>query len=123
MPLTTRHWLAADAHCRALPGSTQDIKWEEHWVWSVGEKMYAIFGREPQHNDRLTLPVDPERFLEWTERPGIVPAPYLARHKWVQVGAEATLSQAQLNEMLSAAHARILAKLPARLRREIEASA
>lgn len=123
MALSARHWIAADQFCRSLPGSTQDVKWEEHWVWSVGGKMYAIFGREPQRNDRVTLPVDPEHFLEITEQPGIIPAPYLARHKWIQIGSGAPLTQQQLNGYLEQGYRRILGKLPARLRREIEAMA
>ena len=33
----------------------------------------------------MSFKVEDERFLELTDRPGIIPAPYLARAKWIYV--------------------------------------
>ena len=71
------------AICRALPGVTEDIKWDDDLVFSVGGKMFVVVMLEPPH--RISFKCDPETFAELVERDGIIPAPYLARAMWVSV--------------------------------------
>ncbi|HEY5800857.1 MAG TPA: MmcQ/YjbR family DNA-binding protein [Burkholderiaceae bacterium] len=107
----------AKAVCRALPGSTEDIKWGADLVFSVGGKMYACMGADAK--DGISFKVDDERFLELTDRPGIIPAPYLARVKWVKVETAKAVSAGELEALLRRSHALVLAKLPKKLQREI----
>jgi predicted DNA-binding protein (MmcQ/YjbR family) len=102
--------------CRSLPGATEDIKWGADRVFSVGGKMFAAMAENQP--DGLSFKVDDERFLELTDRPGIIPAPYLARVKWVRAGAGA-LDDAELAALLRRSHALVLAKLPKKLQKEI----
>lgn len=69
--------------CLALPGATEDIKWDDDLVFSVGGKMFCVAMLEPPH--RLSFKCDDEAFAELVERDGIIPAPYLARAKWVSL--------------------------------------
>ncbi|MGB9148848.1 MAG: MmcQ/YjbR family DNA-binding protein, partial [Burkholderiales bacterium] len=57
--------------------------------------------------------------LELTDRKGIIPAPYLARAKWVAVVEDKALSQAEAKELLRTAHKLIVRKLPKYLQQEI----
>ena len=69
--------------CLALPAVTEDVKWDDDLVFSVGGKMFCVAMLEPPH--RLSFKCDAEQFVELVEREGIIPAPYLARAKWVSV--------------------------------------
>lgn len=107
---------SAIALCRALPGTTEDIKWGADRVFSVGGKMFAALAADAP--DGISFKADDDRFLELTDRPGIVPAPYLARVKWVRVQAGA-LGDAELAALLRRSHELVLAKLPKRVQKEI----
>ena len=109
---------AAKALCRTFPGSTEDIKWGADTVFSVGLKMFACTGSAVPA-EGISFKVDDERFLELTDRPGIVPAPYLARMKWVRVTSEDALDDGEMAALLRRAHSLIFARLSKKLQREI----
>lgn len=112
---------AAKDVCRSFPGCTEDIKWEHMLVFSVGERMFAATDAEAP--ERFSLKVDDDRFLDLTDRPGVMPAPYLARHKWIRVGPEAAMDDAELAALLRRAYELAFAKLTRKLQREIGAAA
>ncbi len=112
----------AKEFCMALPGATQGIKWGDNLVFSVGEKMFAVMHDDAQARS-ISFKVDDDRFLELTDRDGIIPAPYLARAKWVQVEDLARLPDAEAKELLKRAHRLVFAKLTKKLQREIEGAA
>ena len=106
------------AICLALPGVTEDVKWGDDLVFSVGGKMFAAMDLDPPHS--LAFKCAPEMFHELVERDGIVPAPCLARAMWVQeqeLGV--ALDRTELEPLLRAAYALVAAKLP-RSRRPAE---
>jgi predicted DNA-binding protein (MmcQ/YjbR family) len=112
----------AKEYCRTLPGATEDIKWECNLVFSVGDKMFAAMDA----NDKakaISFKVDDERFLELTDREGIVPAPYLARARWVMVQDLAKLPDGEAKALLKRSHELVFAKLTKKLQREIEGAA
>ena len=109
---------AAKALCRTFPGCTEDIKWGCVAVFSVGAKMFAVSRFEAPANG-ISFKVEDERFLELTDRPGIVPAPYLARAKWVYVEQASTLSDKEAAQLLRRSYEIIFAKLTKKLQREI----
>jgi predicted DNA-binding protein (MmcQ/YjbR family) len=102
-------------HCAALPGATRDIKWGADEVYSVGGKMFAVFGVENGKATGMSFKVDDDRFLELTDRPGIVPAPYLARAHWIALERADALPLAEARELVARSHALVLAKLPRKL--------
>ena len=104
--------------CRSLPGATEDIKWTDHLVFSIGGKMFAVADVD-EKSTSIRFKVDDDRFLELTDRPGIIPAPYLARVKWVQLSNPKALPLAELKALVSQSHALVLARLSKKLQREI----
>ena len=103
--------------CAALPGVTQDVKWGEDLVFSVGSKMFAV--TRTDGSNIFSFKVDDDRFLELTDRPGIIPAPYLARAKWVQITDPKALTNAEAIALLERSYQLIFAKLTKKLRQEI----
>lgn len=103
---------ALAAYCRTLPGTTEDVKWGADLVFSVAKKMYCVFSVEGGTLARLSFKVDDHRFLEFTDRPQFIPAPYMARAHWVSVVSQKGLSAAQLKAMIARSHELVVARLP-----------
>jgi predicted DNA-binding protein (MmcQ/YjbR family) len=103
------------------PGVTEDIKWGADLVYSVGGKMFAVTGAGAKDAGGVSFKVPDARFLELTGRPGIVPAPYLARARWVLVQRDARLAKAELAALIRGSYELVRAKLPLRVRRELGA--
>ena len=109
--------------CTTLPGATVDVKWGADECHCVGGRMFAVFPLARGRGSTVSFKCDPSRFLELTDVPGIVPAPYLARAHWVQVTAAGALTHAQARELVARSHALVLAKLTRRERDAIAATA
>ncbi len=102
--------------CRALPGTTEDIKWEKNLVFSVGKKMYAVFDTD---GDDFSFKVSEDAFSVLTQMPGVSPAPYLARHHWIAVEGPEVLPHDEVCDLLGESHRMVAAKLSSKLRREL----
>jgi predicted DNA-binding protein (MmcQ/YjbR family) len=108
--------------CRTLAGVSEDVKWGNDLVFSVGGKMFAAIDLEPPH--AIAFKCSDEIFGDLVERPGIIPAPYLARAKWVQeTEFGETLDLRELAELLRAAHGIVVSKLPKSRRPQAEGPA
>jgi predicted DNA-binding protein (MmcQ/YjbR family) len=83
--------------------------------------MFAVFLIERGKAKTASFKCDPERFLELTDQPGIVPAPYLARAHWVQLRDPKALTHAVAQELVSRSRALVLAKLPRRTQAAVSA--
>ena len=97
--------------CLSLPHTTEQVQWEDALVFKVAGKMYAVASLEPGGH-WLSLKCCQEEFAELIERPGIVPAPYLARAHWVALESENTLPRMELAQLLTRGHSIVLSKLP-----------
>ncbi len=100
--------------CRKLPGVTEDVKWEHDLVFSVGGKMFAVFGLPEL--EPIGFKVEPVLFPVLTQRPGCVPAPYLAKHSWINVATSDVLPRQELEELLRESHALVAQKLSKKAR-------
>ncbi|MCW3480933.1 MmcQ/YjbR family DNA-binding protein [Neisseriaceae bacterium JH1-16] len=105
------------AHALTLPGASHDIKWGVDVV-SVAGKMFCIVGEE-----RVNYKVGDDDFLALTDLPGVRPAPYLARARWVRVDDCAALDMAALKDGIAQSWQLVVAKLPKRTQRELGAIA
>ncbi|MBV8501503.1 MAG: MmcQ/YjbR family DNA-binding protein [Paucibacter sp.] len=103
-------------HAMSLPGATEDIKWGADWVASVGGKMFLVGGPEPGGWDGCSFKVEDHRFLELSGLPGLMPAPYAARHHWIRVKDIHALPLAELKGLVTQSHALVAAKLPKKTR-------
>jgi predicted DNA-binding protein (MmcQ/YjbR family) len=98
--------------CRKLPGTTQEVKWDDDLCFSVGEKMYCIVHLELPL--KASFKVDEVEFADLTDREKIIPAPYLARYKWVQVQSANALSKKEWERLLVQSYTLVKSKLPKR---------
>jgi predicted DNA-binding protein (MmcQ/YjbR family) len=106
--------------CLLFPGTTEQIQWGDDLLFKVGGKMFVVIPLEPARL-WLTLKADPEEFAELTERPGIVPAPYLARAKWISIESPDTLPQTEVAALLRKSYELVAAKLPLATQRALSA--
>lgn len=107
-----------DTLCGRWPGVMRDIKWDTRRVYSVDGKMFAMTAEDPGERPYLYVKVPDERFLELTDRSGIVPAPYLARAHWVMVAEPARFDTAELAALVLGSYALVRARLAKR--RQVE---
>ena len=120
MASRSHHFDAQRTLAASLPGATEDIKWGADLVFSIGGKMFCVFLLDEHgHAKTCSFKVDDERFLELTGLPGIEPAPYLARAKWVQLRPAHVLSGTDLDALIHRSHALVAAKLTKKLQREL----
>ena len=61
--------------CRSLPQATEDIKWDNDLVFSIGGKMFACF--DLNSDKKVSFKVSPPMFSALTTKEGIIPAPYI----------------------------------------------
>jgi predicted DNA-binding protein (MmcQ/YjbR family) len=102
-------------HCLSLPHTTEHVVWEDHLVFKVGGKMYAITSFEPSE-DWLAFKCTDDDFASLVEQPGIIPSPYLARAKWVSLQSENALRPDEVKRLLSQSYGLVFAKLPRKTR-------
>ena len=99
--------------CLALPGAREDYKWGGVRVFSVaGTKMFAL---QNLRGDSLAFKVDKDLFLGHVDRPGIGPAPYLARARWVSMAPPYPMGRDELCDVLQRSHQLVVRRLPKRL--------
>ena len=103
--------------CKALPEVTEDVKWGHNLCFSVGGKMFAAMDLNPPH--ALGFKCTPDAFAELVERPGIIPAPYLARARWVLVEKPGKLRANELGAFVRGSYELVRAKLTKTLQREL----
>ena len=109
-----------ESACRALPGATEEILWDNDRVFKVGGKMFYAADASDDPAGKFSFKVADERFLELTDQPGVVPAPYLARAKWVQIDPlSCKLSGQELEALVRSSYELVFAKLTKKLQRSI----
>lgn len=101
------------------PGVESGMKWDDDLVFTVAGKMFCVLCVQGPQAGRLSFKVDDARFLELTDRPGFVPAPYLARAHWVLVEAPERLPDGELDALLRRSYELVRAKLTKKTQREL----
>jgi predicted DNA-binding protein (MmcQ/YjbR family) len=101
--------------CLSFPGATEQIQWCDDLLFKVGGKMFAVTRLEPA-KVWLSLKANPENFAELTERPGVIPAPYLARAKWIALESQDALPDPEIAQLVRESYELVLAKLPRKSR-------
>jgi predicted DNA-binding protein (MmcQ/YjbR family) len=104
--------------CKKHKGVTEDIKWEDHLCFNIGGKMFLVTA--PDHVPvSVSFKVSEEEFEELSVKPGFMPAPYMARHKWVHLDDIKRLSKKQWEHYIRESYLLVAAKLPAKIKKEI----
>lgn len=99
------------------PGVEEDLKWGCDVVWSVAGKMFCVLPGDQRTG--ACFKVADDDFLAMTDRPGIVPAPYLARAKWVLLETAKAMPEAEQKAAIRESYELIRAKLPKKTQREL----
>jgi predicted DNA-binding protein (MmcQ/YjbR family) len=103
--------------CLSFPGVTEDIKWESDLCFSVGEKMFCAASADIDQG--ASFKVLDEEYRELIAREGIIPAPYLARAKWVYVLDFLWLSDTEWERYVRQSYELVKAKLPKKIRESL----
>ncbi|WP_029913859.1 MmcQ/YjbR family DNA-binding protein [Caulobacter sp. UNC358MFTsu5.1] len=105
---------AFHAAALALPAATMTVQWGADQVYKVGGKMFAVLGE-----GGFSFKASDVAFEVLTETGPGVPAPYMARAKWVRFYDLAAADEAEVADWLKTAHALIAAKLTRKARAEL----
>ncbi len=112
-------WLRT--YCLSFPHASEVVQWDS-LVFKVAGKIFAIAALEPASKYVLSIKCDPDKFPEMVERPGIAPAPYLARAQWIAFENEDAISHAELKELIRESYELVWAKLPKKTKEELTAT-
>jgi predicted DNA-binding protein (MmcQ/YjbR family) len=96
--------------CKQLPSVTEGIKWGNDLCFMVGEKMFCVVALDTPL--KVSFKVTDEEFDEMSTIKGIVPAPYVARHKWVLVENVSVLNKKSWEHYISQSYNLVRSKLP-----------
>jgi predicted DNA-binding protein (MmcQ/YjbR family) len=102
---------AVRKHCLSFPGATETVQWGSDLVFKIGGKMFAVCATEPA-KVCMSFKCSPDDFADLTERPRIIPAPYLARAQWVALESDDALPATEAKKFLRQAYDIVFAKLP-----------
>ena len=105
--------------CLAMPHATESVQWGNDLVMKIGGKMFAVMALDPS-SVWLSFKSTPEDFAELTERPGIIPAPYVARYHWVALEKKDALTTAQQKDHLRRSYELVLENLPKKARAKLK---
>jgi predicted DNA-binding protein (MmcQ/YjbR family) len=110
------------ALCRSLPHATEDVKWGNDLVFSVGAKMFAAFAKDGK-DATFGCKVPEEEFAAITSIEGITPAKYAARYHWISVEDPKVLPEKEAIALLRGSYALVKAGLSQKLQRAIDGDA
>jgi predicted DNA-binding protein (MmcQ/YjbR family) len=105
--------------CKALPAVTEDIKWGNDLVFSVGGKMFCVAGLN-QSPTTASFKVTDEQFDEMCDRPGFKPAPYVAKYKWVWLDDISKMNKAEWKKYIKQSYELVKEKLPAKIKKQLQ---
>jgi predicted DNA-binding protein (MmcQ/YjbR family) len=110
------------AYCLSLPQATEGIQWDNDLLFRIGGKIFAVASLEITPT-RLSFKCTSEKFDELIELEGIIPAPYMARNKWVTLERLDALSDAEIKSLVKNSYDMVFAKLPKKIRETLTGEA
>lgn len=109
-----------DSYCNAMTGTSHVVQWGGASVWKVGGKIFALCASvEEEGFARISFKCSDIAFEILPEQDGIIPAPYLARAKWVQLMDPDAMNDEDIKLHLDAAHAIVASRLTRKIRQEL----
>lgn len=119
---------AFNRFCSELTSTTKVIQWGGAHVWKVGGKIFAIASywgpntknaELPEEGSKISFKCSDFSYSILIEQEGIIPAPYLARAKWVQLEESDALNDDDVKSYITQAHTIISAKLTKKVQKEL----
>lgn len=105
-----------EAFVLGLPAATLVRQWRDDSVAKVGGKIFALLDRD---GGDIWFKASDMSFALLTELPGVRPAPYFARAKWVAVSPGGALDEDDVAAYVVAAHGIIAGKLSKKIRDQL----
>jgi predicted DNA-binding protein (MmcQ/YjbR family) len=104
-------------YCLSLPHATEDIQWGNDLLFRISGKIFAGISLEPPNS--LLFKCTPEKFEELIELEGIIPAPYMARNKWVMLERLDALRDSEIKSLIKDSYGMIFSKLTKKSQAEL----
>ena len=106
--------------CRRFPHATETRYGEpsNFLVYAVGGKKFAYFKTSHPEKWRFSIRVEPDRFIELTDVPGVKPARYRGRFHWITIVSVSSFPASYLTELVEWSYHRALASLSKARRRD-----
>ena len=108
---------AIQSFCLHLPHTTEGIKWGNDLCFMLSGKMYCVAALSGDFS--CSFKCTDEDFAKLTELSGIIPAPYMARNKWVNVQDSSALSREEWEFYIQNSYQLIRSKLPKKLQQSL----
>jgi predicted DNA-binding protein (MmcQ/YjbR family) len=105
--------------CKSLPAVTEDVKWGNDLVFSVGAKMFCVVGLSGTPTT-ASFKVTDEEFNEMSSRKWFKPAPYVAKYKWVFIEDSTKMSKAEWKQYLKQSYELVKEKLPVKVKKQLK---
>ena len=103
--------------CKRLPKVTEDVKWKNDLCFSVDGKMFCVASLAGHLT--VSFKVNNEEFDELTSTPDIIPAPYVARYKWVLVQKPSRLTRKEWEQYITESYTLVKNKLPKKTQKRL----
>lgn len=99
--------------CAKFPGAVSTLHGHPSNIltYAVGDKTYAYFKTSEPERWRFSIKVSPERFLELTGVPGIKPARWMGRFRWITIVDVRGVPADYLRELVEWSYQEALGKL------------
>ena len=105
----------------SLPHATEQVQWVRDLVFKIGGKMFCVVNLEPQREEVLmSFKVTDEEFVTLQETEGIIPAPYMAKNKWVGFENLNVLPADEMKRLLKQSYELVFARLPKKIQAELQ---
>ena len=109
-----------DDFCASLPAVENVVQWGNASVWKVGGKIFAICSHwGPGETEKISFKCSDLTYAILIEQEGIIPAPYLARAKWVQLVLKDAMTEDDIKAYIEEAYSIIKAKLTKAVRAKL----
>ena len=105
--------------CLGFPHTTENVQWGYDLCFKVDGKLFLVTPLEPAPV-AMSFKVTPENFAELCERPGVRPAPYMARAQWIALEQRNTLADAELRELIAESYRLVFERLPKKRQQELQ---
>jgi predicted DNA-binding protein (MmcQ/YjbR family) len=104
--------------CLSFSAVTEDIKWENHLCFNIGGKMFLVTAPDNVPVSASFKTADDD-FEVLPNRAGFIPAPYMAKNKWIFVDDINRLSKKEWESFLRKSYDLILSKLSLKFQKEV----
>ena len=105
--------------CLAHPGTTEEVQWVDHLLFKVAGKMFCI--TDLNDAGSTAFKVADDEFDELSASDIFIPAPHMARAKWVRVVKPGSLKTAEWKERIATSYKLVKAKLPKKVQATLDA--